>query len=231
MGGRGSNSKLSGRERREDREIRLTPKMSESMRPRRNSQYDEMLANTQERAQWIANNLGITDPAEADRMALACEYYSLGGYRSVHNGQSPLDQRLLDKMMSRMPIYAGEIYRGVCIQSDAVGTADEKIRAILNSGYWTEPGITSFSSNKETAKAFAKLSIAKIPKIMGSGQMRSVVLICRNNKSAVPFKHLSKLHGENEVLYPSSIRDNGFRILNWRRAAGGAAYVVEIEEI
>ena len=85
-------------------------------------------------------------------------------------------------------------------------TSQEEAKKALRMGafhrkkIWTEPGITSFSTTIGVAEKFAQ----------NKGSW-GIVLICRNNKSAIPFRHMSLLPHEDEVISPG-----GHQNLEWK---------------
>lgn len=84
------------------------------------------------------------------------------------------------------------------------------------------------SSNPEVAREFSGLTA-------NHGDFISVILreAPGKNISGVPFRHLSKISSEHEVLLPSSINRRGFSIkkATWTKNNHGATVVyLDVEE-
>ena len=208
MGGRGTGSKLS------------------TAKPKTRSQIAQSMS-IPERIEWVKNITGVDD-MEAQKIVEACKHYSLGGYRDIHNGNNAKEEALIDFLINHpnVPQFMGKTYRGVHIKSDLHGmTADEKIMSIINGGVWKEPGITSFSIDRSTAEDFADVSGTS--KNTSKTGPRSVILES-DNKSGMPFRHLSNLSYENEILMPSSVKHRGWDIQSWRRE--GNTYILKVKE-
>ena len=168
------------------------------------------------RAEWLQENLGVSSE-EAQQMVRDVHYYVTGDYSAIHNGAASQAERIanLDAMITNpnMPVFDGTIYRGVHILDSDGLTAREKIEAIISSGQWNEAGITSFSDSKKKAEQFA----AGIINDQGRAtEGINVMIVNRDNRTAVPIQHLTGERPEHEVLYPSNIRDRGFTITSSR---------------
>lgn len=161
----------------------------------------------------------------------ALEHYSKTGYLEIHQSNPHNDPKvakeieLIDRVLDgkNTPIYKGVIYRGVEYKR-----GEAELRKTIKSGQWRETGITSFSSSLDTAKHFAEVK-------WGSQSTISVILRvpAGKNLSGVPFKHLSKISSENEVLLPSSVKDRGWTIKNakWTTNQNGHKIVyLDVEE-
>lgn len=191
---------------------------------------DHELTSKQKRA-WV----GIACPGltQEERIAAvkALEHYSGMGFRAIHksnpdnNPKVAREIELIDRVLGgkNAPIYKGAIYRGV----DYSGSEAE-LRKIIKSGQWTETGITSFSSDAGTAKSFAHAN---------TNWSEGISVILRvpagKNLSGVPFKHLSNISSEDEVLMPSSVKDRGWTIKNskWTTNEHGRKVVyLDVEE-
>ena len=166
------------------------------------------------REQWLEETLGV-DREEASGMVEAVRKYTLGDYASVHNGAPQAAQTIeaLDRMITNpnMPVFDGTIYRGVHILDSDGLTAREKVEAIISSGQWNEAGITSFSDDRSVARRFATGGAYG-----NESEGINVLIINRDNRTAVPIQHLTTQRPEHEVLYPSDIRDRGFTITSSR---------------
>ena len=191
---------------------------------------DHELQGKQKRA-WV----GIACPGltqeERSEAVKALEHYSELGFHAIHNNNpdnSPKVAReieLIDRVLGgkNAPIYKGAIYRGV-----KWGNGEKALKDLISGGIWTEKGVTSMSSSPEVAREFSGLTA-------NHGDFISVILreAPGKNMSGVPFRHLSKISNENEVLLPSSINRRGFSIKNatWTTNSHGATVVyLDVEE-
>lgn len=182
-----------------------------------------------EKLQWIMNVTGVSEK-EAQRMLFALESYTDGSKtikditRQIHNGKRPYEEKMIDSLLNNpnTPIYNGTTFRGLAIRDSDGSSADNTIRTILKSGRWYEPGITSFSSNRRVAMDFTD------PLVNGRKGMVGVLIRNIGNRTGVPMSHMSGFFNEREVLYPSSIKNSGFRILGYRRR--GNMYYVDVTE-
>lgn len=191
---------------------------------------DHELQGKQKRA-WVGIACpGLTQEERAEAVK-ALEHYSGMGFRAIHknnpdnNPKVAREIELIDRVLGgkNAPIYKGEIYRGL-----DYGGSEAELRKIIKSGQWTETGITSFSSDVGTAKSFAHASWFSADGI-------SVILRvpAGKNLSGVPFRHLSKISSEDEVLMPSSVKDRGWTIKNakWTTNEHGRKVVyLDVEE-
>lgn len=168
---------------------------------------------------------------EKSEAVKALEHYSGSGYHAIHDNNpqnSPKvakEINLIDRVLSgkNAPIYKGAIYRGV-----KWGNGEKALKNLISNGTWTEKGVTSMSSNPEVAREFSGLTA-------NHGDFISVILreAPGKNISGVPFRHLSKISSEHEVLLPSSINRRGFSIkkATWTKNNHGATVVyLDVEE-
>ena len=183
-----------------------------------------------EKMNWLHSVLPDEDMSTIRRIVDEMYDYSLpdkdgGTYREVHNDKQCQRQDTKDMLKvfdsERVPIADGPIYRGVAFRSKG-----EMLRALgRDAGNWTEPGITSFSTDIKVAESFATDDAA----------VWGIVFKCPNNKTAIPFRHMSALWGESEVLSPGGARGVRWKInthmstvdLNYERKI----IYIEIEEI
>ena len=164
------------------------------------------------RAEWLEDILDV-DEADAEAMIDAVESYTKGDYGIVHNNDPAAQDTIdaLDEMLHNpnMPIFDGTIYRGVHVDDSDDLSALEKVEAIINSGTWNEPGITSFSSKKDKANQFATGG-AYGDETKGL----NVLIVNKKNLSGCPIQHLTDQRPEAEVLVPSDIKDRGYKIVS-----------------
>ena len=185
----------------------------------------------EERREWVRGICPDADNKKVNEIVEACKDYSTNFYRKMHNNNPDNDegiQRRIDAVDALLnsknaPIYKGNLYRGI----KWVGK-EEILNDIIASGVWTEPGITSFSTSLPTAKAFAAYNYPK-------DGIVNIILREKSgrNLSGVPFKHLSEIPSENEVLMPSSVRERGWNITSskWQNAPNGGKYLfLDVEE-
>lgn len=148
-----------------------------------------------EATEWLQNSLGYTQE-EARELLDAMETWSNYGYRDIHSGSSnkAKETKTLDKYLEdpRLAKTKGSLYRGLTVKTSEV----DKIDSMLKSGKWKEPGITGFSSSKQQADLYASADST-------SSEIHITML---NNSHAVQIGHLSVGGGEQESLYPSSIK-------------------------
>lgn len=154
------------------------------------------------RTSWVEQVVPGCSRQEAQRIVNSMEEYSSisGNYREVHQDEKAQLQQTRDMLKvfdsGNVTPYQGEIHRGLSF--DSYEDAAEMLYD--NGDIWTEPGITSFSADKGTAEEFA------------SRKQYGLVLRCRNNHTAIPFRHMSECDWENEVLSPGQHRNQGWNI-------------------
>lgn len=187
--------------------------------------------NHDQQMEWIRKIVpGISDE-KAEDMIQACSDYSLSYYAKMHqnnpNNEEVIRKKIdaVDAMLNskNAPIYKGEIFRGVRWRG-----SEQTLKDIVASGIWTEPGITSFSTSLSVAKEFAAYNDP-------TAGIVNIILREKSGKniSGVPFKHLSEIPSENEVLMPSSVRERGWNITSskWQNAPNGGKYLfLDVEE-
>ena len=173
---------------------------------------------------------GLTD-AEQTAAVKAMEHYSGIGYHAIHDNNPHGDPKvakeieIIDKVLGgkNAPIYKGAIYRGVKWRN-----GEQALKDLISNGTWTEKGITSMSSSRAVAEGFSGMYV-------NNGDFISVVLreAPGKNLSGVPFRHISKISTEDEILLPSSINRRGFSIkkAQWTTHSDGTAVVyLDVEE-
>lgn len=168
------------------------------------------------RGEWLQDTLGYSEE-EADATLDAIRAYTMEGdvYSKIHNSDPAYASEIetLNNLIENpnMPVYDGEIYRGLHIL-DADGiSAHDQIQLICESGTWTEGGITSFSSNMAKAKQFATGGATG-----HADEGLNVLIRIRNNLSGVPIQHLTGQRPEGEVLISSNVAQNGFNIVSYK---------------
>lgn len=205
----------------------------------------EYVGDTEDRNGWIQRTGKYKSSEQASEIRDAIDLYTGNFYKDIHNETAygweykmpGLDESshagttagfyrdILNGYIENknVPTYKGTIYRGLYISDGGGATGVEKIEAIIKSGTWVEPGITSFSSDIARAEGFAKTDQ---PLISGA----RVVLHCEDNTSGVPIAHLSGFTREQEVLVGSQRAHKGWNITNYTIEAGeeGTAPVYHI---
>jgi len=168
------------------------------------------------RGEWLQDTLGYSEE-EADATLDAIRAYTMEGdvYSKIHNSDPAYASEIetLNNLIENpnMPVYDGEIYRGLHIL-DADGiSAHDQIQLICESGTWTEGGITSFSSNMAKAKQFATGGATG-----HADEGLNVLIRIRSNQSGVPIQHLTGQRPEGEVLISSNVAQNGFNIVSYK---------------
>ncbi|MBR4027687.1 MAG: hypothetical protein IKJ01_09110 [Lachnospiraceae bacterium] len=155
----------------------------------------------EEKINWISQVVPNINKLSAKQIVHSMEFYSGNGYSTIHwDKEAKLEEtkdilKVFDS--HNVKPYKGTIYRGLSFDSK-----EELINILKNCrGVWKEPGITSFSADKDIAEMyFAKT------------RNWGLVLSCSNNKSAIPFRHISILPKEDEILSPGGHRNNGWKI-------------------
>lgn len=158
----------------------------------------------EEKVEWIRQVVPGTGSEEAKSIVKAMEHYSGNGYGNIHwdeNGSMHETKEILKVFDSgKVPAYIGVIHRGLSFASEK--ELVRRLKRAKHEGWiWTEPGITSFSTDMVIAEEeFAK-----------KGDW-GLVLTCESNKSAIPFRHMSVNDWEKEVLSPGGHRNRGWKI-------------------
>lgn len=153
-----------------------------------------------EKISWVNSTVPSATKTDAERIVRSMEQYSGNGYDSIHwdkNGEMEETKDILQVFDSgKVNAYKGVIHRGLSFDSKR-----DLMKALSRGhGDWVEPGITSFSASETVAEDFA------------SRKKWGLVLTCSNNKSAIPFRHMSLLSWEDEVLSPGAHRNSGWKI-------------------
>lgn len=158
----------------------------------------------EEKCGWVLSVVPGCSLQEAEGIVASMETYSGGGlaFSRIHwdeEGAEPETAEILKVFdAGQVSIYKGELYRGLRFSNY------DKVMKVLMAGRgnWTEPGITSFSTDINISKEFAE----------HSGEEWGLLFTCRDNKTAIPFQHMSVNSREAEVLSPGGHRNNGWRI-------------------
>lgn len=155
----------------------------------------------EQKTAWVKSVVPGASESDAERITRSMEYYSGNGYNLIHwdkNAEMQQTQDILQVFDSgNVGAYQGTIYRGLSFNSKG-----DLMKALAGGfGSWNEPGITSFTASQSVAE-----------KEFASNGNWGLVLTCTNNKSAIPFRHMSLLSHEDEVLSPGSLRNDGWKI-------------------
>lgn len=153
----------------------------------------------EEKINWISSSIG-TSKVDAERIVHSMEQYSGNKYASIHWDTKAELQETKDILQVfdsvKVHPYRGVIYRGLSFESKRT-----LMKALTKGkGDWNEPGVTSFSASKTRAEEFA------------CKKKWGLVLTCLNNKTAIPFRHMSLCSWEDEILSPGGHRNNGWSI-------------------
>ena len=120
-----------------------------------------------------------------------------GDFGAFAAGLKEEEEKIIDDGLARMGAYDGEIYRGMKFDD----YSKDSLLKFKNSKVGDEiemRTISSWSSDRNVADGFGGLN-----ELSGS----SVILVCKNNKTAVGVQHISKFaKKEAEVLAPSASR-------------------------
>ncbi len=163
-------------------------------------QISETEFNSNEKITWIMSVVPNAEEKVAKRIVQSLEDYSCMAYKEIHEDKGAKLQQTRDILtvfdsVKTYP-YKGTIYRGLYFDSweDLVNVLSR------GRGKWKEPSITSFSTDISIAENFASRS------------QWGLVLICKNNKSGIPFKHISKMAYEDEILSPGAHRNKDWNL-------------------
>ncbi len=157
----------------------------------------------EEKLNWVSSMVPGCDPAEAGQIVASMEAYSGADFSRIHwdeDGTQPETGDILKVFdAGKAPVYKGNLYRGLKFNS-----YHEAMKVLMaGGGTWSEPGITSFSTDRNTAEnSFAS----------HSGEEWGILFTCTENKTAIPFQHMSVCSWESEVLSPGGHRNNGWNI-------------------
>lgn len=168
-----------------------------------NSQIADYEFSYQEKLDWVCSVVPGCEPEETKQIVEAMEAYSNNDYSRIHQDAAGTEKETGEILKvfdsGKVPVYQNPIYRGMHFSSY------RKLMKVLRSGRgtWTEPGITSFSSDR---------SIAEHNFADHTGEEWGLLLTCKNNKTAIPFQHMSVYSYEAEVLSPGGHRNNGWAI-------------------
>ncbi len=134
------------------------------------------------------------------------EYFG-GNYLEYAGGKKKDAVETIDKGLSRMGAYDGEIWRGMRFRDESPEGAPDSsgIGAFMDLEVGDEIGmksISSWTSDKKIAEQFAYLSSSGLPE-----KENSVMIRCKKNKTSVGLQHVSKFRGEEkEVLAKSTTK-------------------------
>ena len=160
--------------------------------------------NFNEKYDWICQVCPDLDGEQAKKTVQAMEFYSGNGSDAIHWDKTKKLKETNEILHifdnGNVKPYEGVIYRGLSFTSQEEAKKALRMGAFHRKKIWTEPGITSFSTTIGVAEKFAQ----------NKGSW-GIVLICRNNKSAIPFRHMSLLPHEDEVISPG-----GHQNLEWK---------------
>lgn len=157
----------------------------------------------EEKCGWVLSVVPGCSPQEAEQIVASMEAYSGNDFSRIHwdaDGAEPETADILKVFdAGRAPVYKGDLYRGLRFAS-----YDQAMKVLMaGRGSWTEPGITSFSTD---------INISEHEFASHSGDQWGVLFTCRDNKTAIPFQHMSVNSREAEVLSPGGHRNNGWTI-------------------
>lgn len=179
------------------------------------------------RVKWLMDNVGLSKQ-EAERGADTIYDYTGSGYDEIHNGTDKEGGDIIDAIIHNpnAPVYTGSQYRGIFVSQDNLDyftgggiTPREYLENILKTGVWKEPGVSSFSSNIQTAFSFGKFDYQ-----WKTQNDISVLIVYDNGKSGMPIKHMSGLPGENEVLHSGKQMRDGLDIVQYNWVDGGKKF-------
>lgn len=163
----------------------------------------------------IAEDTGV-DQATAEQYYNLIEDYTVDGYIGYTNGKRQSEQKQLDSIISKMPAYDGEIYRGMGF--DTQQQADAFINEFTKNHTVNMKHVSSWSSSEGVAKSFSR-------------QLGNIgVVIKVKNKSGVGIRHLSRFQREEEVLVSSNTKYK-FKSMSVESNPIRKTYYIELDEI
>lgn len=179
-------------------DIGITPSVNDYSSLKNGAQETHFFSHD-EKNDWVLSAVPNSNLNDAKRIVESMETYSGNGYVSIHKDSEAKLSRTQDILEvfdgGVVQPYKGTIYRGLSFSSE------REIEQLLQLGEWNEPGITSFTSSKKVAEEY----------FANKGEW-GLVLSCNNNKTAIPFRHISIIPAEEEVLSPGSHRNDGWII-------------------
>ena len=179
-----------------------------------------------EAVSWIQIKMGVSEEEAQDTFSALKAYFE--DATAVHNRADRESEKKIERFLTspNVPVYVGETYRGVSLNPTETQSAKERIESIIKKGVWTEPGITSFTSDRGQPLNFADHYGRREDAV-------PVLLVNEHNRSGVPVGHLSQAYQQREVLYPSRVARKGFKILEHevvKMRSGKDLYVLKISE-
>lgn len=120
-------------------------------------------------------------------------YFDLD-YKEYYNGNRKKEEKIIDEALSQMPVYDGEIYRGLHVIPEQL---EGMLENCVEGAEISMKSISSWSSRREVAEKFGEVNEST----------NTVIFTCKENKNAVGVRHLSQLgSAEDEVLAPTTSR-------------------------
>lgn len=148
--------------------------------------------------------------------------YFMGNYKEFIDGQRPEESKAISDALRKMQPYDGEIYRGLSFADRDRYTA--YIRQMTDDSDIKIKALQSWTSREKVARRFGSYS----------DDADTVILVCKNNESAVGVRHISQLgSSEDEVLAPENVT---YKLANIREEFkdGNENYkiaIIELEEV
>ena len=148
---------------------------------------NELEAFNKKALEQIKLDTGYSEEEARKFQNAAMEYFG-GDYNKILTGKTETANIIADGL-KRMPSYDGTIYRGICLEDDAI----KDFTGLKAGDILPEKGrISSWSSNERVAVSFCGAS---------DYERNSVIFECENNLTAPGVQHLSKFGTrEAEVL-------------------------------
>ena len=133
---------------------------------------------------------------EARKLQSTMLDYLGGDYKAYTKGGKLKEVEVINKGLERMPKFDGEMFRGMNFNHDA--EAFKKFEGLEIGDELGMKSVSSWSSEKGVASNYGGNT---------SGDVDSVMLSCKTNKSGVGVQHISKWGaGEAEVMSPSTAK-------------------------
>ena len=190
--------------------------------------------STEQRTKWIQDITGMSK-AEAEEAAHLMNSYSEDLYDEIHDGSNEDANRIIDSIIHNpnAPVFTGVQYRGVFVSTYNLKNFSslsprEYLDNIIKSGVWREPGASSFSADKSVARDFGGFDRSS-----RDSDSIAVMVTYKGGKSGLPFKHMSSLPREDEVLHSGRQMREGMSIVKHEYIQGktGTELHIEVDDL
>lgn len=180
--------------------------VSADSRAIRSDDHEELEKFNKKALRSIMEETGMKEGEARGLQACLNDYFG-GNYLSYADGKKKKEVDTIDKGLSRMGAYDGEIWRGMRFRDESPEGAPDSagIKAFMDLEVGDEIGmksVSSWTSDKKIAEQFASLG-----SFAGQEKESSVMIRCKKNKTSVGIQHVSRFRGEEkEVLAKSTTK-------------------------